>query len=879
VADKKPFIGRSLKDNGYFVRNKVVARDVPLSELKKLPGFIRATSENIIFDSIKNTKNFINSKLAADAKKAALSSPAKGEARKFKTRKPNLFNRIIKLAEEGKTSVQKIGEDADVVKLNNGKKISYGVIQKVITDEKGKEFFDKVAETKQPFMGAIRKGALANLDNILEDYYKGLGTKELTKKYFPNSPEAKLRNSSTVLENVINENADPEKLKNRPDLQGKTGGGVSPAKIILSNPDAKAEFIKFSNDPKNKILDSMKEAATIARKYAPVEGLKITEYTSRSGFMDSGLRPLITKTVQLGSPGVDPELTKRLLKVQGIIARTSLPSTAIKVNTPIVVEMADQLEMTPKAFLQGVTKLKEIYKTGREGFKVNEKVKNAVSRFPDAGFNRTLFLSKGYSKKTVDTLDAVERAAKKITNVGTQLEHSMPKALIKDFKLPRSNYLKGERTSNFLNQFKAQFDNQIINAAKDFRDGKISYDQYKKIVANIVRTVAKRTGGYEQGYIDFKNGDPKQAFAVTSQESILSKQGPMGRKNTGVSKFLKNASHHNELFKQYRLDPTHPDFGTLRTEIKSKGTRMPFVAEPELENLYNVTKNLKTTEEFYDFYKTDTQESKLFRKALTNAAGKIAKGGRGLKILGGAAALPLFATALAAEEVKQPQVKQPTVSEPLKYDAAQGSIINVNNDQKADQNQILEYVKDNPLKVTAGTSLGFAAQEVPGAYKAARDLGRGRVRSAVGISGALRPVLTTFGTPLITGLYEGAIGAKRLDEGETMTDILTDPFGPALGVSLMEPLSKLSGVVRDAPKRTMLEGAKNYFNLSNVGQARPGITGQILRMGLSPRTIAGASRFLGLPGVALGLGLAGFDAYKDYQNQEGMIYNLFNKDG
>jgi len=254
----------------------------------------------------------------------------------------------------------------------------------------------------------------------------------------------------------------------------------------------------------------------------------------------------------------------------------------------------------------------------------------------------------------------------------------------------------------------------------------------------------------------------------------------------------------------------------------------------------------------------------------------------------GSQVLPLFTgTPVAAAEVQRdaqgnvikPQVKQPTVSEPLRYDATQGSIINVNNDQKADQNQILQYVKDNPLKVTAGSSLGFAAQEVPGAYKAARDLGRGRVRSAVGISGALRPVLTTFGTPLITGLYEGAIGAKRLEDGETMTDILTDPVGPALGVSLMEPLSKLSGVVRDAPKRTMLEGAKNYFNLSNVGQARPGITGQILRMGLSPRTIAGASRFLGLPGVALGLGLAGFDAYKDYQNQEGMIYNLFNKDG
>ncbi len=214
----------------------------------------------------------------------------------------------------------------------------------------------------------------------------------------------------------------------------------------------------------------------------------------------------------------------------------------------------------------------------------------------------------------------------------------------------------------------------------------------------------------------------------------------------------------------------------------------------------------------------------------------------------------------------------------LRYNPEKGEIVTTDNDQKADQNQILQYVKDNPLKVTAGSSLGFAAQEVPGAYKAARDLGRGRVRSTLGISGAIRPVLTTFGTPLLTGLYEGAIGSKRLDEGETMTEILTDPVGPALGLTLMEPLSKLSGVVKDAPKRTMLEGAKNYFNLSNVGKARPGITGQILRMGMSPKMIAGASRFLGLPGLALGLGMSGYDAYKNYQNQEGMIYNLFNRD-
>jgi len=263
------------------------------------------------------------------------------------------------------------------------------------------------------------------------------------------------------------------------------------------------------------------------------------------------------------------------------------------------------------------------------------------------------------------------------------------------------------------------------------------------------------------------------------------------------------------------------------------------------------------------------------KKAITNPKliSRLSKAGK----LGLLSALGLT-TLAAASPAEASQVKQPTVTEPLKYDATQGSIVNANTDQKADQNQILEYVKDNPLKVTAGSSLGFAAQEVPGAYKAARDLGRGRVRSTLGISGAIRPVLTTFGTPLLTGLYEGAIGAKRLEEGETMTDVLTDPLGPALGISLMEPLSKMSGVVRDAKPVGILGGLKRAFNpfdMSNVGTARPGLTSKILRMGMSPRVIAGISR-LGPYGMLAGAGLSALDQYNKYQNQEGMIYNFFN---
>ena len=233
---------------------------------------------------------------------------------------------------------------------------------------------------------------------------------------------------------------------------------------------------------------------------------------------------------------------------------------------------------------------------------------------------------------------------------------------------------------------------------------------------------------------------------------------------------------------------------------------------------------------------------------------------------------------LKGSPVEAAEVKQPEVGTPIKYDSNVGAIVNENTDQPATQNQILTYIKDNPLKVTAGASLPFAAEEIPGAYKEARKLGRGKVRSALGITGALKPVLTTIGTPALTGLFEAATTTKRLEEGETATEILTDPLGPALGLTFMEPFSKRAGVIRDAPKRTMAQGLRNYFNLSDVGRARPGATSAFLRLGMSPRMIAGASRFLGLPGLLLGAGLSGYDAYKNYQNQEGFLYNLLNKD-
>ena len=135
----------------------------------------------------------------------------------------------------------------------------------------------------------------------------------------------------------------------------------------------------------------------------------------------------------------------------------------------------------------------------------------------------------------------------------------------------------------------------------------------------------------------------------------------------------------------------------------------------------------------------------------------------------------------------------------------------------------------------------------------------------------------------MTALFEAPFAAKRLEEGETMTEVLTDPLGPALGLTFMEPLSRGAGVLKGAQPTGIMGGIKQAFNLrdfSNIGTARPGLTSQILRMGMSPKVIAMLSRG-GAYGLAAALALSagkfGYDQYQNYQNEEGMLYNFLNE--
>ena len=635
------------------------------------------------------------------------------------------------------------------------------------------------------------------LPALKKDYLSGLSTIKLTEKYLPNFKGR----SSTTLESVIKDmiagklptKITKTELDKRPRIIGTTAKGVSPAQIILNNEKAKKEFVKFANTKGNTVMDSMKEAGVIAKKYAP-EGVKVSGYTSRTGFIDSGLRKLITQKVQLGQQSVDPEVTKRFKSIIDKLKTTKLPTTQIKVDSPIVIKLAKELNLTPASLLNNIVRIKE----NPERAGVSKDLLKTLKRFPDPGFMQSLLKTKGYSPKTVKTVKAVEEAASAFTTAGSQLEHALPKSIIKDFKLPRKYLLTAERTTNFLNQFKKQFDKQLLDAAKAHAAGDISYNDYKKEVARISKIVSDKTGGYKIGYVDFVDGKPT---AVTPQESLLKGEGDLGKRTKGLKNYFKNIIYHNKLYDNYTKNPNDTAFGTLRKEIEQ--SKYNFVKEVEGEKTARAISKLDKPEQFFKLYQQNPDN--IFFKALTKASGMV--GGRGKMLLAGGATLPLLATALAAEE-KTPEV-------PIKYNDEIGAFVDPKTDDKVSQSTLLNWAADNPMPTAAIASTPLLSKTV--------RKGTGKL---------LKGLLSTLGSSAAGLGFAGMTVKSNLDEGKNIVDATVDPL---VGVELLFP---------EAAKRFGGKGLQNalgrVLSLGRVGAMMTPVGAGITALGLGKMGIEAA---------------------------------------
>ena len=189
-----------------------------------------------------------------------------------------------------------------------------------------------------------------------------------------------------------------------------------------------------------------------------------------------------------------------------------------------------------------------------------------------------------------------------------------------------------------------------------------------------------------------------------------------------------------------------------------------------------------------------------------------------------------FAGALLAGDEKM----IPSTAGVLEYNVDLGGFVDSSNPgEVVGQNQLKTWAEDNPMEVKVGT-------EPPTPNKS--------VLKTVG------KTLAKIGTPLPTALIDGYFINKQMDEGKSTAEIAKDPLN-WLGLATMEPLTKVAGA-----------------NTSGGLNA-------VLRLGLNPATIRGITRFAGLPGLAISTAMTAYDQYKKYQNEEGFVYNLFNKEG
>jgi hypothetical protein len=204
------------------------------------------------------------------------------------------------------------------------------------------------------------------------------------------------------------------------------------------------------------------------------------------------------------------------------------------------------------------------------------------------------------------------------------------------------------------------------------------------------------------------------------------------------------------------------------------------------------------------------------------------------------------------------EVADAKLADDLEYDDVRKVFVIKNNPEvKATQSDILYWLADNEIPeevVEIGKMVGQAGAVLGGATVA---LGLPDVkktieeRKAIGkspITGALAKGFYRLGSPFATAAFTAP---QILDEEITTKDILTDPLN-YLGLATMETFGKKAGTIA-APAAAEAAGLgsflKNYTSLKNVGEAVPGRFNTLLRLGLSPRTIAGAARFLGIPGL------------------------------
>lgn len=158
-------------------------------------------------------------------------------------------------------------------------------------------------------------------------------------------------------------------------------------------------------------------------------------------------------------------------------------------------------------------------------------------------------------------------------------------------------------------------------------------------------------------------------------------------------------------------------------------------------------------------------------------------------------------------------------------------------------------IGDAYLPTLGAVTVAGTAAVAPSTIDAARSGALGAKKSGI-TKTALKTLgrgLTATATPLGLLATEPLYLAEQIQEGDSLGEIATNPFN-YLGAAFAGPATEFA-----------TKGLKN----SGIAKA--------MRLGISPGTLKTVSRRFGLPGLALSLGISGYETFDDYRNKRGFF--------
>jgi AraC-like DNA-binding protein len=404
-----------------------------------------------------------------------------------------------------------------------------------------------------------------------------------------------------------------------------------------------------------------------------------------------------------------------------------------------------------------------------------------------------------------------------------EIINNNPNAILEDRELLDKISTRVDRDGNI---YKSKIDlSNVLDPKKDARFFNLSHGKRIQLGGELLNTPANR----------FAAPFSLNQFFTPDAERFIEKNYNNPEAQSKIDDIVNKAK---EL--KVTLRPDVPK-GTFKNEI---GNPVRFIGYTENLN--------KPVEKIIDVVKTYTPK-RLNKFTLPIIAGTVLAGTAQAKV---PSSVQDTETAMQ-DQVVEGQAPEPKLAEQIKYDSYAGFVKQDDPNVKASQSDVLYWIADNEIPeevADIGKMVGQVGATIGGATVA---LGLPDVkktieeRKAIGkspITGTLAKGFYRLGSPLATAAFTAP---QILDEETTTKDIVTDPLN-YLGLATMETLGKRAGTIA-APTAARAPGilgfAKDFGSLKNVGEAIPGKLSTALRLGLSPRVIAGASRFLGIPGL------------------------------